>query len=256
MLECVADHVDMAGACSHAQTPTPTSNLYALRGCMTIFRTRSTRGHFEVISVENGVATLSGWMLHPDTPVDIFEAVVDGKVIGAAAPRERTDVQQRYGWIPHAAGSGFKFELPVSDRPRRVVVRGCGVDPTPALQSDVGFDLGATPIPPPTLMRRATAQTSERMFRAEGQHWCTEFSDLIHQYFDHTPIRRLLDWGCGCGRLTASLLLRHPGAEIHGCDIDAEAVAWCRTEYSGASIPLRPPRTRRRSSMSSSHRLS
>jgi trans-aconitate methyltransferase len=226
-LERVAHQVDMAAACSHAQTPTPISNLYALRDCMTIFRTRSTRGHFEVISVENGVATLSGWMLHPDAPVQVFEAVVDGTAIGTAAPRERPDVERRYRWIPHAACSGFKFELPASDRRRRVVVRGLGADPTPALQSDLGFDLGATPIPPAPLMRRATAQTSERMFRAEAQHWCTEFSDLINQHFDDTPIQRLLDWGCGCGRLTASLLLRHPGAEIHGCDIDAEAVAWC-----------------------------
>src|SRR5215467_1303688 len=109
MLECVVYRLDMAVACSHAQTPTPTSNLYALRGCMTIFRTRSTRGHFEVISVENGVTTLSGWMLHPDTPVELFEAVVDGNAIDTAVPRERPDVKRRYGWIPHAADSGFTF---------------------------------------------------------------------------------------------------------------------------------------------------
>jgi len=37
---------------------------------------------------------------------------------------------------------------------------------------------------------------------------------------------RVLDFGCGCGR---TLLHIRRGWEIHGCDIDADAIDWLRT---------------------------
>jgi SAM-dependent methyltransferase len=38
--------------------------------------------------------------------------------------------------------------------------------------------------------------------------------------------RRLLDFGCGCGRILRWLDDLEPGVELHGCDIDGDAVAW------------------------------
>lgn len=40
-----------------------------------------------------------------------------------------------------------------------------------------------------------------------------------------------LDFGCGCGRLLAALEQRHPELRVHGCDVDAAAVAWCRERF-------------------------
>ena len=37
---------------------------------------------------------------------------------------------------------------------------------------------------------------------------------------------RILDWGCGSGRTTRALRTRLPSAELHGTDIDPEAIAW------------------------------
>jgi SAM-dependent methyltransferase len=43
----------------------------------------------------------------------------------------------------------------------------------------------------------------------------------------------LLDFGCGCGRLLAALERRFPVLRVSGCDVDAEAVEWCRRRFPG-----------------------
>lgn len=53
---------------------------------------------------------------------------------------------------------------------------------------------------------------------------------------------RILDWGCGCGRL-ARYSARLPNVALTGCDIDADNVAWCGEHLAGrfVSTTLHPP---------------
>lgn len=39
---------------------------------------------------------------------------------------------------------------------------------------------------------------------------------------------RVLDFGCGCARVLRWLPQEAPGIDIHGCDIDEQAIAWCQ----------------------------
>lgn len=39
---------------------------------------------------------------------------------------------------------------------------------------------------------------------------------------------RILDWGCGCGRLLLHLADAGKNSEVYGLDVDGEAVGWCR----------------------------
>lgn len=55
--------------------------------------------------------------------------------------------------------------------------------------------------------------------------------------------RRILDWGCGVGRLTQHLLNWTPAA-VTGIDIDQSAIDWCNTNLSRGNFsvaPLDPP---------------
>jgi SAM-dependent methyltransferase len=56
---------------------------------------------------------------------------------------------------------------------------------------------------------------------------------------------RILDWGCGCGRNSRALKTLYPACEVHGADIDTEAIAWLRRAYHGFGdfhvAPHRPP---------------
>lgn len=43
------------------------------------------------------------------------------------------------------------------------------------------------------------------------------------------PVRQILDFGCGCGRLTRYMdLLGAPGVRRVGCDVDAPAIEWAQ----------------------------
>jgi len=54
----------------------------------------------------------------------------------------------------------------------------------------------------------------------------------------------ILDWGCGSGRLTRHLIALAADADVAGADIDADNIAWCRDNLSGAefvAVGLQPP---------------
>ena len=55
---------------------------------------------------------------------------------------------------------------------------------------------------------------------------------------------KVLDWGCGHGRLTRHFIDNWPQAHISGTDIDAENIAWCKEHLRQGSFtvaPLWPP---------------
>lgn len=75
---------------------------------------------------------------------------------------------------------------------------------------------------------RVTESLSIDQFLHVGKAW----ADLIRLHAremgrDPADARRVLDFGCGCGR-TARWLLGGGNTEFHGVDVDAEAIAWCR----------------------------
>jgi len=75
---------------------------------------------------------------------------------------------------------------------------------------------------------------------------CTDFNRLDHacravsgrSIADHA---RVLDWGCGCGRLARHF--RSPANNLYGCDIDTDNVVWCAENLPGhySVSSLRPP---------------
>jgi SAM-dependent methyltransferase len=51
----------------------------------------------------------------------------------------------------------------------------------------------------------------------------------------------ILDFGCGCGRILIPLMLRVDPSRLYGCDIDPEAIAWCKANLpSCAGFGLNP----------------
>jgi SAM-dependent methyltransferase len=47
---------------------------------------------------------------------------------------------------------------------------------------------------------------------------------------------RILDFGCGCGRTLRWLEPWARTCRLHGCDVDAEAIAWCAAEIAFADF--------------------
>ena len=83
------------------------------------------------------------------------------------------------------------------------------------------------PDPPLELASRVTRLENLEAYWVSGLQTAGEFFSALMRHADLAAIHRLLDWGCGCGRVTSLFLRNSPIEEIHGCDVDGQAIAWC-----------------------------
>src|SRR5207249_1545451 len=97
--------------------------------------------------------------------------------------------------------SGLEFRLPTSARRGRIEIVGLrGHRPVARLASIYRTDLGsAISTPPAGLMVRALGNASPEFYRADGLKSFSEFFDAVSRHREFASIRRMLDWGCGCG---------------------------------------------------------
>jgi SAM-dependent methyltransferase len=83
--------------------------------------------------------------------------------------------------------------------------------------------------PPAANMRRVVGDDSPIRFALGGSttfHNITAYlTEMGHTWSDFP---RILDWGCGAGRVTR-YLLTETQATVHGVDIDSENIAWCKS---------------------------
>jgi SAM-dependent methyltransferase len=100
------------------------------------------------------------------------------------------------------------------------------------------------PVPPPRLIMRVAGTTDPEWFLESGQLAADTISAALRRA--NRPladIGALLDFGCGCGRVTrrwATLAT----TEVHGSDRSAEAIEWCRQNLRFAKFTtndLEPP---------------
>jgi SAM-dependent methyltransferase len=77
-------------------------------------------------------------------------------------------------------------------------------------------------VPPARLRVRVAGTADPRWFLESGRLTAAAVREALDR---HGARDGLLDFGCGCGRIT-----RHWGGreDLHGCDRDGEAIRWCQ----------------------------
>lgn len=109
-----------------------------------------------------------------------------------------------------------------------------------------GRPLKAMPIPPEHLQIRV-AGAAAGGFHAAGVQTAAQIAGILERA--GTPLRdhaRILDFGCGPGRMIQPMHALHPTATFCGSDIDAEAIGWAQANLgrlatfrvNGAEPPL------------------
>lgn len=98
------------------------------------------------------------------------------------------------------------------------------------------------PVPPPHLMARVTGSIRVDKFLGIGRTVLGDIMELINTVDDTktwTSFTSVLDFGCGCGRVTRFLPQR---LNVTGVDIDAEAIGWCQHNLSSVAkfTPISP----------------
>jgi hypothetical protein len=108
-----------------------------------------------------------------------------------------------------------------------------------------GLRSGAPPLPPEAL-RGITAEAPPELFLWTGLVDAETVLRLAHEHGSRGDRARprLLDFGCGCGRVLRFLVGHADLFELHGTDVHPEHVRWCREFLApiafGANGP-RPP---------------
>ena len=104
--------------------------------------------------------------------------------------------------------------------------------------------LAALPIPGKELRERVN-NPDEQLFVESGLSDAQNlFLGLSEGGFDPARHGSLLDFGCGCGRILRLAARLDESCELHGCDVDAECIAWCRENLPFArfeNLAPRPP---------------
>ena len=90
-----------------------------------------------------------------------------------------------------------------------------------ALRPQTVAPTDGVPLPPRRLMVRVAGTADADWFLRSGR----AAYDAIGAHVDLQQTRDVLDFGCGCGRVTR-YFRDHPGS-VAGSDVNGEAVAWC-----------------------------
>jgi ubiquinone/menaquinone biosynthesis C-methylase UbiE len=85
---------------------------------------------------------------------------------------------------------------------------------------------------PPDYWLYETFRLDYKAYITEGELAAREITLWTQPYFNAAP-ETILDWGCGCGRITRYLQDCFQGSAIHGCDLNPEYISWNKTNLPG-----------------------
>jgi len=109
----------------------------------------------------------------------------------------------------------------------------------PHLDSFIGYPADST-----QLTRVQTWSTSQTVTFSGYSAFRSMEALLLRYGVQRRSGLRVLDWGCGHGRVARHFIQNWPEARVTGLDIDAENIAWCQANLPSGQFttaPLRPP---------------
>jgi SAM-dependent methyltransferase len=138
----------------------------------------------------------------------------------------------------------IRSSLPFKGRLARLYLRA--VERLRALRADRGDpeQVGGIAVPPPRLRVLVAGTPELDRFLGSGEAQAGYLRDLLDRA--GAPMGELdaiLDFGCGCGRI-ARWFSELSRPQVHGCDYNAELIAWCDAQLpflSARVTGLEPP---------------
>jgi len=99
-----------------------------------------------------------------------------------------------------------------------------------ALMDSMDRNISPRTLAPPDLRLRVSGVEEEQMFDEVGRMIALDLEGVL-QSVQHPlgPDARILDFGCGCGRVLRWFQTLHPESSFYGTDIDKESMQWCET---------------------------
>ncbi len=197
-------------------------------------------GNIDRLVVSDNTLTIEGWLLLPGVRVDSVTVFVNGQECGVGELVIRKDVGKVHPWDEFAEQSGFRVCLqsypdPVDGLSLIQLVGVVSGSPACCYStfSQLDSTVGALPT---TRLAKMIGSPDRDAYIAQGLKVSCDLLTVMGQIVDSQNVRRILDWGCGCGRVTAHLLKVIRSAEVYGCDIVEELIDWCTKSLPNGSF--------------------
>ena len=95
------------------------------------------------------------------------------------------------------------------------------------------------PIPPSQLIYRVAGHEDAGAFLHSGKDSLKDFEEALASVgAQFTDFEKILEWGCGCGRIMRHMRKIKKHAKLYGCDIDQEAISWAKANIPFASFSI------------------
>jgi SAM-dependent methyltransferase len=204
------------------------------------------------LSVQDGMFEIRGWALAPGgRHAELTFTIDDRDFAHVEFPLPRADLARIFWFHPGASAAAFHCRTPLSTIAFEngiATVRCVRRDGRQPLRADYDYYYPARgnepPLPDEARRVRVAGNPSADVFRLEGFTMLTKLEHVLGTLGTSLAgARHILDWGCGCGRMTR-YLPRFTKARVTGIDIDADNLAWCRQHLPFGEfrrVPLRPP---------------
>jgi SAM-dependent methyltransferase len=191
-----------------------------------------------------GTAHLRGWIFREDTPIDRVDISLNDQAWASQISLyERPDVERAFASVvdscAHVSHSGFDVTAPlplgVETNPKTIV------EITPYTPAGVRLDplrMHFFPYAGETNESNPPAELQDRVggrkdFAAIGGNITNLILTYVGKYKRIAEAKRILDWGCGCGRVIAHMKKFVSPDRLYGCDIDMAAIEWDKQNIVG-----------------------
>ena len=205
------------------------------------------------IKYDGDVFEISGWALAPEGRHELLSFTVNDREFEETYyPLHRPQIMDLFWYKAGADQAVFVCRSSV----KREEVFKDGYATLKCINRDTGLpvrtefnlyypsDTGPE-LPDPERRRRISGEEGEVLFKLEGFTAFKKLDLALRETVHRTlsDFRDVLDWGCGCGRVTryfSSL----PDVRLMGVDPDEDNVTWCREHFKFGEYrvtPLHPP---------------
>lgn len=206
-----------------------------------------------LITLSDGLLHIEGFAFPPRNGCTNTSFTVNGKRFENIENRvPSSDAGERYFFIKGSEQIGFKCSTSYSREERaadeHLVLQYVDGDTGQPFseKSNYYYPLEDTmPVPSPARRVRVHGNDSAEHFFLEGYSTFVKLRKALNEYAgrDITGFPRVLDWGCGCGRV-GRYFGRFQGIRFTGIDIDADNISWCKENMPFGTyeqVPLHPP---------------
>jgi len=165
-------------------------------------------------------------------------------------PREDKGIGRHFWYVPDGHMSGFychSENLPKSFKEIGAMAFGCRHDEKlPSNQNYYAYYClnERIPLPPAANRSRVHGSDNELSYLVQGYSAFVKLELALQEQLglQYKNFRRILDWGCGSGRVARYFGLER--VDFTGVDIDEDNIAWCSQRLGFGhfqKIPLHPP---------------